>query len=117
MSKASRTIQIWSFYVLGLGLIFLFVPNFLLGLFGFPPTDEVWIRIVGVLALILAYFYYNAARQELTALFEWSVIPRAGVILVFIVFVLLDMALPQLILFGVADLAGALWTRSALRSG
>jgi hypothetical protein len=114
MSKAARTIQVWSFYVLGLGLILLFVPNVLLGLFGFPATDEVWIRIVGLLLLVLAYYYYNAARLEMMALFAWSVPARVCIIVVFIVFVLLRLALPQLILFGVVDLAGALWTRSAL---
>jgi hypothetical protein len=117
MSKGARTIQVWSFYVLGLGLILLIVPNLLLGLFGFPATDEVWIRVAGVLVLLLAYYYYNAARLELTALFEWSVNGRIPIIIVFTLFVLLRLAPPQLILFGAVDLAGALWTRSALRRG
>jgi hypothetical protein len=56
MSKAARTIQIWSFYLIALGLILLVVPNLLLGLFGIPATNEVWIRVVGMLLLILAYY-------------------------------------------------------------
>jgi hypothetical protein len=115
MSKAARTIYFWSFYLLGLGLIFLIVPNLLLGLFGFPATDEVWIRIVGMLLLILAYYCYEAARLEVTHFFRWSVNARASVIVLFTVLVLLKLALPQLILFGVVDLAAALWTRSTLQ--
>jgi glycopeptide antibiotics resistance protein len=115
MSKAARTIQVWSFYVLGLGLILMIVPNFLLSMFGFPTTDEVWIRVVGVLALLLAYYYYNASKLEMTELFRWSVNGRIPIIIVFIIFVLLQLAPPQLILFGAVDLAGALWTRAALR--
>lgn len=115
MSKAGRTIQVWSFYLLGLGLILLIVPNLLLGLFGFLPTDEVWIRIVGVLALVLAYFYNKAARSEMTELFRWSVHARIPIILAFIIFVVLKLAPAQLILFGVVDLVAALWTLSALR--
>lgn len=115
MSKAGRTIQVWSFYLFGLGLILLFAPNFLLGLFGFPTTDDVWIRIVGVLALVLAYYYYNAAKSEMTELFRWSIHGRMPIIVIFIIFVLLKLAPPQLILFGVVDLIAALWTFSALR--
>ena len=89
MSKAGRTIQVWSFYLFGLGLILLFAPNFLLGLFGFPTTDDVWIRIVGVLALVLAYYYYNAAKSEMTELFRWSIHGRMPIIVIFIIFVLL----------------------------
>jgi len=37
--------------MLALGLGLLLVPNLLLGLFGFPPSREVWIRVVGLLVL------------------------------------------------------------------
>lgn len=115
MSKPARTIQIWSFYLLGLGLTLLLMPNVLLTLFGFPPTEEVWIRVVGMLVLVLAYYCFEAARQEVRPFFEWSVKARVAVLFFFIAFVLLGLALPALILFGVVDLVGALWTEWALR--
>jgi hypothetical protein len=34
-------------YLVGLGLVLLLIPNVILPLFGFPTTEEVWIRVVG----------------------------------------------------------------------
>ncbi|MCA9997889.1 MAG: hypothetical protein KDE56_19150 [Anaerolineales bacterium] len=116
MSKTAYTVRIWSFYLIGLSLTLLLVPNLLLSLFAIPATSEVWIRIVGMLLLILAYYCYEASRLEVTQFFRWSVNARATVIFFFTAFVLLKLAPPQLILFGAVDLVGALWTRAALRS-
>jgi len=116
MSKSARTLFVWSLYLLGLGVILVALPNLLLSLFGFPTTDEVWIRVVGVLLLLLAYYSYASARQDNRAYFHWSVPGRVVVPLFFIVFVLLNLAPVQLILFGLIDLAGAAWTWQALRS-
>ena len=110
MSRAARTLFVWSFYLLGLGVILVVVPNLLLALFGIAPTQEVWIRVIGVLVLILAYFAYSAARQEVREYFRWSVPARAAVPLFFVVFVLTGLAPAQLILFGLIDLAAAAWT-------
>ena len=116
MSKSARTLFVWSFYLLGLGVILVVVPNLLLSIFGFPSTDEVWIRVVGVLILILAYFAYFSARQEVRQYFQWSVPARVAVPVFFIVFVLLNLAPAPLILFGLVDLAAAGWTWQTLRS-
>ena len=74
------------------------------------------IGVNGTLLVILAFYYTQAARNELTNFFQWTAYARASVILFFIVFVLLDMAQPALILFGVIDLLAAVWTHLALRS-
>lgn len=116
MSRTARTLFVWSFYLLGLGVILVVVPNLLLALFGIAPTEEVWIRVIGVLVLILAYFAYSAARQEVQEYFRWSVPARVAVPLFFAIFVLLNLAPAQLILFGLVDLAAAAWTWQTLRS-
>ncbi|MCA9955820.1 MAG: hypothetical protein H6657_29785 [Ardenticatenaceae bacterium] len=115
MVKSTQSVFVWSFYLLGLGSILVLIPNFLLGLFNFEPTEEVWIRVVGMLLLILAYYCFEAARHQLHPFYQWSVLGRASVIVFFTVFVLLKLAPVQLILFGMVDLAGALWTGFALR--
>jgi hypothetical protein len=116
MSKAARSMMVFGVYLVVIGLGFLVVPNMPLGLFGLADTSEPYIRIVGMLLLILAYYYIRAARAELTPLFLWSVHARATVILFFIAFAILDLAEPVLILFGVVDLAAAVWTYLALRN-
>jgi hypothetical protein len=116
MSKAATSLVVFGIYLIVIGLGFLVVPNMPLGLFGMAETGQPYIRIVGMLLLILAYYYIQVARSELTPFFRWSVYARASVILFFIAFVLLDLAEPVVLFFGAADLAAAVWTYLALRS-
>ena len=116
MSNSARSMFVFGIYVLVLGITLLVAPNILLALFGLPATDQVWIRVVGMLLCLLAFYYIQAARNELAAFFRWTVYTRASVIVFFIVFVALGLAKPVLILFGGIDLLGAIWTALALRS-
>lgn len=106
---------VFAVYLVGLGLALLLVPNLLLGAFGVPPTDEVWIRINGMLVLCLSFYYARAARRELTSFIRWTVWARAAVIVYFTAFVLLVSAPRALLLFGLIDLLAAAWTWLALR--
>ena len=116
MSNAAKSILVFGIYLVVIGLGFLVVPNTPLALFGFPTTNEPWIRVVGLLMLILGYYYIQAGRNEVKPLFRWSLYCRSSVVVVFTIFVVLGLAEPMLILFGVVDLLGAVWTGLALRS-
>ena len=116
MSKAAKSVFVFGIYLIFIGLGFLLVPNTVLGLFGFPMTTGPWIQVVAMLLLILAYYYIQSARSELTSFFRFTVHGRASVILFFIAFVVLGLAPPILIMFGVVDLVAAIWTALALRS-
>ena len=116
MSKSALSLYVFGIYLVVLGIVVVTIPNVLLGIFGMPQTNEVWIRIVGVLVLVLAFYYTQAARKELTGFIILTVYTRATFILFLTAFVLLGFSSPVLILFGVADLLGALWTGTALRS-
>jgi len=56
MSNAAKSILVFGIYLVVIGLGFLVVPNTVLALFGFPTTNEPWIRVVGLLVLILGYY-------------------------------------------------------------
>ena len=116
MSKAALSVWIFSFYLYALGAVLLIVPNLLLGLFGLPSTDEVWIRVVGMLVLILGYYYMTVGRNDLTPMIKATVFGRWGVLIFFIAFVIEGFAPPVLILFGVIDAAAATWTALSLRA-
>ncbi|MCC7187381.1 MAG: hypothetical protein IT312_01455 [Anaerolineales bacterium] len=116
MKKSSTSVLVFGVYLVGMGLGLVAVPNFVLGTFGLPATNEVWVRVVGVLALALAYYYISAARADLTTFAQMTVPARIGVFIAFTVFVLADLVGPVMILLGSVDLLGALWTWSALRS-
>ena len=103
-------------YLVALGVTLIVVPNVPLSLFGMPQPDEPWIRVAGMLALIIGYYYVQTARAELRRFFELTIGPRFAVIVFFTAFVVFGFAKPTLLLFGLVDLAGAIWTIFALRS-
>ena len=116
MSKAAISLFVFGFYLAVLGLFLLIAPNTLITLFGLPATGDVWIRLVGMLLVLLAYYDVQAARGEVSEYFGWSVVARASVILFFAGFVIAGLVKPILLLFGGVDFAGAAWTYVALRT-
>ena len=116
MSKGARSVFVFGLYLVVLGIVLLVAPNFLLGLFFLPGTAEVWVRVTGMLVLFLGFYYAGAARKELTYFFRLTMYPRLTVIFFFSAFVLFDLARPPLIVFGIVDFVGAIWTALALRT-
>ena len=116
MSNAARSVLVHGAYLSLSGLTLIAVPNLLLGLMGLPSTDEVWIRVVGVLTLILGFYFTQAARKEVIEFIRWSVYARLTFMSFCILFVLLHFIGPVLLLFGLLDLLGAIWTALALRT-
>ena len=116
MSRAALSLLVFGLYLAVLGTVLVIAPNLLLVLFRVPTTQEVWIRVVGVLLLILSYYDIQAARSNVVPFLRWSVYARAPVVLFFASFVLAGLVQPTLILFGLIDLAGAVWTWLALKS-
>jgi hypothetical protein len=115
MSASEFSLFAFGFYSIALGLTLMIVPNWLFGLVGLPPTQEVWIRVAGMLLFCLGIYYILAGRKGLTSLIRLSVYTRASVILFFTAFVLFGLAKPVVILLGVVDLTAAIWTAVALR--
>lgn len=115
MKKTSTTLLVFGVYLIGMGAGLVFMPNTVLGMLGFPPTTDIWINVVGVLALVLAYYYIQAGRSDVRAFAEWTVPARIGVFIFFSAFALMGMTGMMMIALGAVDLLGALWTGWALR--
>lgn len=116
MSRGAMSVFVFSIYLYILGFVLVVFPGTLVAVFRFPEPDGLWIRVVGMLALILGFYYSHAARAEFRPFFTWTVIARSSVLLFFIAFVLAGLAPPALILFGLIDFAAAMWTFFAMRS-
>ena len=115
MTNAARSVFVFGVYLAVLGVGLMIVPNLVLAPFGFPATSEVWLRVAGSLVAIIGFFFLVAARHEFTAFFRATLIARPFLFLSLCTYVFAGLALPQLVLFGVVDLLGALWTLLALR--
>ena len=85
MSNAAKSIFVFGIYLGIIGFGFLLIPKTVLGLLGFSITIEPWIQVVAMLLLILAYYYIQSARSELTSFFRFTVHARLSVIMFFIV--------------------------------
>ena len=115
VSRAARSVGLFGFYLAGLGAVLTVAPNALLHLFGLPPTHEVWVRVLGVIVFNLGLYYVAGARSEAVPFFRATVATRALVLLSCVAFVLLGWVGWTLILVGLVDASGAVWTALALR--
>jgi hypothetical protein len=116
MSRAALSLAVFGAYILVLGASLILFPDFILGLFGMPIVRDVWIRVVGMLLMLLAVYDILAARAEWRDFLRWSVYTRGSVIVFFSAFVATGLAPPVLLLFGTIDFSAAVWTGLALRA-
>ncbi len=116
MSRGALSVFVFGIYLMAGGIGFLFIPNFCLSLLGMQTTQEAWIHIMGWCMFFLGLYYVVAARHELAAFIRWTTYTRPNLIIFLGVLVLLRMVEPVILLFGVIELAGALWTIVALKS-
>jgi len=115
MTAASRSIYYFGYYLLILGITLTVVPNLLLSTFQLPETQEIWIRVLGIVVFNIGIYYIFMAPANHTLFLTLSVYTRLLILFWFVVFVVLSWAPPQLIVFGLVDGAGAIWTYAALK--
>ena len=115
MNEPITSLRVWSYYVLGIGAGLLLIPNVIIGVFGIAETSEVWIRVVGLVAIALGIIYFDGARRQDIGVARASVPARVAAVVAFTA--LWATGGPwQLLIFAAADLAGLSWTWNALRS-
>jgi hypothetical protein len=73
-------------------------------------------QLVGILLIMMAFYYLMAARKEMTFFFQWTVYVRVALAGFIAMLVFYQAANPILLLFALIELAGAVWTQLALRS-
>lgn len=115
MNAASKSVYYFGFYLILTGIVLLAVPNMLLPMLSFPETNEVWIRVVGMLVLNIGILYVYMAPENSRLFCMLTCYLRTAVMAWFILFVVLGWAGPMLIGFGAIDLLGAVWTYSSLK--
>ena len=117
MTAAARSIYVFGIYLIVLGGILMGSPNTLLSILGIAETSEPWIRVVGMLVMVIGILDVACARNEQTAFFRTTVYTRTFAFITFTLFASTGIAPPILIVFGLIDEAGALWTLAALKRG
>ncbi|MBL8329088.1 MAG: hypothetical protein JNJ71_09575 [Rubrivivax sp.] len=114
---AAATVNLFGYYVLFTGIGLLLAPALVLGLLGMTAPADIWVRVLGALAIVVGYYYIHCAMRNDRHFFQASVLGRLGFAALCVLLVAAFGAPWQLLLFGVIDVAGALWTRHALAHG
>ena len=111
----ARSLQVFGLYLCGTGAMLLLAPALVLAPLALPVPQDVWIRLVGILALALGMCDLRAAGAGVPALIRGSVWRRWGAGGAMLALVLIGVAPPALALFAAIDIAAAAWTAVALR--
>ena len=116
MSHSAISAKVFAVYLFIAGIVLVLAPNLLLSLLRIPPTSDVWIRVVGVVAFNIGVYAWVAAQHEFRPFLVASVYTRGLVFAAFTAFALAGLGSPMLVVFGVVDLLGGIWTWLALRA-
>lgn len=107
---ASQTVKYFSYYLFALAAVLIFAPNVMLSVFKIPETNEVWIRVVGVLVVCIGVYYHEMARLNSLPFLRLTVWVRLWVFAAFVGLWAAGIGPVQLILFGLVDALAAFWT-------
>lgn len=116
MSHATNSIRVFALYLWVLGASLGLLPNAVLPVFGLAATHEPWVRLLGLMVVVLGLYYWRAAREQLTEFFHWTVEIRLFVLAGFVLLVALGWGPTVLLVFGALEGASAAWTWVGLRS-
>ncbi|HEV8510180.1 MAG TPA: hypothetical protein VGQ48_06970 [Gemmatimonadales bacterium] len=115
MTPAARSIYVFGVYLVATGAFILGAPDTFLALLRLPPATDPWFRVLGVVVMAIGMLDLASARAEQTGFFRATVWVRFFVLIAFTGLILLRLAPPVLIVFGLIDAAGAVWTKLALK--
>lgn len=114
ISTRERSLQVWTIYLAVVGLWLLLFPASLFALLEIDDEADVWVRVIGMLALVLMVLYLFVIRSGLALMYQGTVYVRLFAAIGFTVLAF-TAGIWQLTLFAALDAAGAMWTHVANR--
>jgi hypothetical protein len=116
MRKTILSIVVYSIYLGTGGLGMAFIPNVMLHLLGLPPTNEVWVRLFGFLAIVLGAKGLNGAHLKLLPVMQFDVYTRVCFSLFLTTLIVLGLCPRIMFIFAAIDFAAAVWTYLSIRA-
>ena len=116
MTNSNRRLFIFGSYLVLVGLGFMIAPHQVLSLFGLSAGDDIWIRMVGLLASIIGIYYLLVARARIVAFYKWTVPIRYFAAGFMLSMFLLGKVGSAILLFAAIDAIAATWTWIELKS-
>ena len=109
-SQAALSTLCWGFYMVLNGLSMIIHPNATLAAMGFELTTEIWIRMVGLLSLVLGFYYIQMGRYYFAPFYTWKIIGHISGILIMTFFYLQDLVPATVFMICFSDALAAAWT-------
>ncbi len=115
MNKIYKSLYGQMVFVIIAGLQLLFIPNVFFAMFGIPTTSENWIRLMGLLVLILSIYYYFLAKYGNDKVVWGTVLGRLAFCFGEIIMVVLGLFPPIILAFAVVETSLTIWTWRELK--
>jgi hypothetical protein len=115
LTPAALSLAVYGAYLLVNGIGLAVAPRVPLALLGLPPTEEPWIRVLGLVAGEIGFYFLFAARKGISSFFSATVFGRGAATLVFLVLVAFKLGPVQLLLFAAVDFLTAIWTHLTIK--
>ena len=115
MFTVTATLRVFAAYLAVLAVAFVFLPERVLPWIGFDPPRDFWIRILGGILGILAFYYLLAARATDLRFARWTVWGRLPLLPFYAGLVALAGAPTMLLAVGMFESGCGVWTWWALR--
>ncbi len=114
MSLAAKTIHYFAYYMVFEVIMLLWSPAALLQMVGIEPASAVWLRVIAGIVAGLTIYYFKISGAQIAAMYPVTVSERSTVFLVTALLYALNHLPFIVLLVGIVDLLGALWTRWAI---
>jgi hypothetical protein len=116
MKAAALSVGWFGAYLALAGMLLLVWPETTCEAIGLrPPGETMWPRLVGALLLDLAFYCLHAACRQDEAFIRRTVVTRPWTIVLLSGLIGFGLENPIVLVFGLIDLAAAIWTYRALR--
>ena len=112
MTRTSKSILYFSFYMEAVGILMIVFPQLVLRILNINTDAGVVVRFLGMVDFFMGYYYLRAgmSREKFKAFYQLTIHTRFSALVLLVVFVIVWSANPIVVLFGVIDAAGAVWT-------
>ena len=115
MGERTRT-SLWVFgaYAFIMGLVLLLVPERVLPVFGFTEVSGSWVDVLGFVLCCSAYYYIQAGLSGIEGFARLTVHTRVIAPVVLLVLLAAGKVDHMVLLFGIGDALGGVWTGIAI---
>lgn len=110
MNRVSKSILIFGIYSLIMGIVLLFIPEYILPAFNLPVSGEPWLYLLGFVLLCSSYYYIRSALSGNTQFAVYTTHTRFAAPLAVAYLILSGKADWHFLSFGMIDGLGGLWT-------